>query len=101
VDQVQTGQEAIIRFPAFNQRTTPELRARVTTISADLTRDEDTGISYYLTRLIIEEGELAKLEEKTLMAGMPVEAFIQTGERRVLSYLVKPLNDHLAHVFKE
>lgn len=101
VDQVQPGQEAMIRFPAFNQRTTPELRARVTTISADLTRDEDTGINYYLTRLIIGEGELAKLEEKTLMAGMPVEAFIQTGERTVLSYLVKPLNDHLAHVFKE
>jgi HlyD family secretion protein len=101
VDQVQQGQVAIVRLPAFNQRTTPELTAYVTTISADLTRDEITGTSYYIARLLIGDEELVKLEQKILMPGMPVEAFIQTGERTVLSYLVKPLNDHIVHAFKE
>ncbi|MEX2490605.1 MAG: HlyD family type I secretion periplasmic adaptor subunit [Nitrospirales bacterium] len=101
VDQVQPGQEAIIRLPAFNQRTTPELTALVSTISADLSRDEVTGSTFYLVRLIMSEGELIKLEEKKLVPGMPVEAFIQTGERTVLSYLVKPIKDHIVHAFKE
>jgi HlyD family type I secretion membrane fusion protein len=101
VDQVQPGQAAIIRLPAFNQRTTPELMSHVTTISADLTRDEVTGANYYLAQLLIGERELTKLEDKKLVPGMPVEAFIQTGERTILSYLLKPMTDHIAHVFKE
>ncbi len=101
VDQVGVGQEAVVRFPAFHQQTTPELRAQVSTIAADLTRDEHTGMSYFVGRLMIGEGELAKLEGKSLVPGMPVESFIQTGERTVLSYLVKPLEDHITHAFKE
>ncbi|MBA3613989.1 MAG: HlyD family type I secretion periplasmic adaptor subunit, partial [Nitrospirales bacterium] len=101
VDQVQPGQAAIIRLPAFNQRTTPELTAHVKTISADLTRDEVTGVGYYLAQLLIGERELTKLKEKKLVPGMPVEAFIQTGERTILSYLIKPMTDHIAHAFKE
>ncbi|WNM62100.1 HlyD family type I secretion periplasmic adaptor subunit [Candidatus Nitrospira neomarina] len=101
VDQVQAGQAAIIRLPGFNQRTTPELTAHVTTISADLTRDEVTGTNYYLAQLLIGDRELTKLEDKKLVPGMPIEAFIQTGERTILSYLVKPMTDHIAHAFKE
>ncbi len=101
VDQVQVGQAAVVRFSTFHQRTTPELSAHVVTISADLTRDEVTGISSFIARLTIEDGELAKLEGRPLMPGMPVESFIQTGERTVMSYLVKPLEDHIAHVFRE
>ncbi|WP_447971537.1 HlyD family type I secretion periplasmic adaptor subunit [Nitrospira sp. M1] len=101
VDQVVGGQHATVRFPGFHQRTTPELLAQVSTISADLTHDEATGMSYYIARLSIPEHELRKLEGKALLPGMPVEAFIQTHQRTVLSYLVKPLEDHLVHAFKE
>ena len=101
MDQVQPGQAALIRLPAFNQRTTLELTAHVTTISADLTRNEVTGANYYLAQLLIGESALTKLEQKKLVPGMPVEAFIQTGERTILSYLVKPMTDHIAHAFKE
>jgi HlyD family secretion protein len=31
----------------------------------------------------------------------PVEAFIQTGERTVISYLIKPLVDQVKHTFRE
>jgi HlyD family secretion protein len=32
---------------------------------------------------------------------MPVEAFIQTGDRTVMSYLVKPLHDQIMKAFRE
>ncbi|GJL61952.1 MAG: HlyD family type I secretion periplasmic adaptor subunit [Nitrospirales bacterium] len=101
VDQVVGGQQATVRFPGFHQRTTPELFAQVSTISADLTYDEVTGSSYFLARLTIPEYEFSKLDGKALLPGMPVEAFIQTQQRTVLSYLVKPLEDHLVHAMKE
>ena len=45
--------------------------------------------------------EVAKLGEVKLVPGMPVEAFVQTGERTMISYLVKPLNDQLMRMFRE
>jgi hypothetical protein len=35
-----------------------------------------------------------------LVAGMPVEAFIQTSPRTVMSYLVKPMRDQITKAFK-
>jgi HlyD family secretion protein len=36
-----------------------------------------------------------------LVPGMPVEAFIQTGERTAISYLVKPFSDQLMRTWRE
>ena len=36
-----------------------------------------------------------------LIPGMPVEAYIQTGERTPLSFLTKPLSDYFAKAFRE
>jgi len=32
---------------------------------------------------------------------VPVEAFIETGERTMMSYLIKPLHDQLMRAFRE
>ncbi|MCK7611322.1 HlyD family type I secretion periplasmic adaptor subunit [Roseibium sediminicola] len=101
IDQMSPGQKARIRFPSFDQRTTPELTAQLLTVSADLNEDERTGNSYYVARLLIDEEELSKLGEKVLVPGMPVETFLQTGDRTVLSYLVKPVTDQIAHALRE
>ncbi|MDH3742547.1 MAG: HlyD family type I secretion periplasmic adaptor subunit [Hyphomicrobiales bacterium] len=101
IDQISIGQAAVVRMPAFNQRITPELNAKVTTIAADLTRDEATGLSFYVARLKLDPNELDKLEGKPLVPGMPSEVYIQTGARTALSYLVKPFSDHLQRVFRE
>ena len=101
IDQVRPGQEAILRFSAFNQRTTPELIGAVSGLSADVMKDEKTGQPYYTMRIAVPQEELAKLAGLSLKAGMPVEAFVQTGERSVLSYLMKPLGDQLARAMKE
>ncbi len=101
IDQVQFGQPVVLRFSAFNTRTTPELNGAVVRIAADTSSDQRTGQTYYLVRIAMTAGELGRLGDVKLTPGMPVEAFIQTGERTMLSYLVKPLHDQLMRSFRE
>jgi HlyD family secretion protein len=101
IDQVNQGQTAILRFSTFNQRTTPELVGEVRLVSADVTTEPKNGAVFYTVRITVPEEELAKLGMLKLVPGMPVEAFIQTGERTVISYLAKPLNDQITRMFRE
>ena len=101
INQLQIGQKAILRFTAFNQQTTPEIDGTVSRISADITTDQRTGVGYYTIRIALPPEQVARLGEVKLVPGMPVEAFIQTGERTVLSYLAKPLSDHFNRAFRE
>ncbi len=101
IDQVADRQMAIVRLTAFEQRATPELEGKVINVSADAKQDRDGTPPYYLVRVRLSEGELAKLEDKILVPGMPVEVFIQTGARTVLSFLTKPLMDQLRHAMRE
>ncbi len=101
IDHVHLGQSAIMRFAAFNQRTTPEVKGEVSVVSADLTQDQRTGTSYYTARIMLKPDELERLGGAKLLPGMPVDAFIQTGGRTALSYLMKPLRDQASRAFKE
>jgi HlyD family secretion protein len=101
IDKLQIGEKTLLRLSAFNQRTTPELNGFVTRVSPDVNTDQRTGQSYYTIRVSMPPEELARLGEVRLIPGMPVEAFVQTGDRTMLSYLVKPLKDQLARAFRE
>jgi HlyD family secretion protein len=101
IDQVRVGQKVQLRFSAFHQATTPELTAEVSRVAADLTREQQTGLTYYVARITLTPSELAKLGGQTLIPGMPVEAYIQTGERTALSYFIKPLENQIARAFRE
>jgi HlyD family secretion protein len=101
IDQVQFGQQVLLRFSAFNMRTTPEISGTVVRVGADTSTDQRTGQSYYLVRIAMTPEEVARLGEVKLTPGMPVEAFIETGNRTVISYLVKPLQDQLKRTFRE
>jgi HlyD family secretion protein len=101
IDQVKIGQRAVLRFTSFNQRTTPELNGVVTRVSADTTVDQRTSAPYYTLRISLSREEIARLGEVTLVPGMPVESFIQTGDRKVISYLMKPLSDQVMRAFRE
>ncbi|HEY0850686.1 MAG TPA: HlyD family type I secretion periplasmic adaptor subunit [Bradyrhizobium sp.] len=100
IDKLQVGQKTVLRFSAFNQRTTPELNGKVSRISADVTTDQRTGQSSYTIRISLPPDEVARLGEVKLVPGMPVEAFVQTGERTLLSYFMKPLSDQLMRSFR-
>ncbi len=101
IDKLQVGQKTLLRLSAFNQRTTPELNGVVTRVSPDVTTDQRTGQSYYTIRVSMPPEEVARLGDVKLIPGMPVEAFVQTGERTMLSYLIKPLSDQLMRAFRE
>ena len=62
IDQVRIGQAAVMRFTNFNTRTTPEVNGEVTLVSADVTQDQRTGLSYYTVRIAVPPEELAQLE---------------------------------------
>jgi HlyD family secretion protein len=101
IDQLYLGQAATLRFTAFNARSTPEITGHVTFISADITQDQRTGISYYVARVTLDSSEITRLGDVKLIPGMPVVAFIKTSERTMLSYLTKPLWDQTQRAFKE
>jgi HlyD family secretion protein len=101
IDQVALGADAFVRIMAGNQRTTPQLLAKVTRISADLTKEQQTNQAYYLIRITLPETEVRRLAELKLVPGMPAEVSVQTGERTPLQYLLKPLREQLARTFRE
>jgi len=102
IDKLQVGQKTLLRLSAFNQRTTPELNGLVTRVSADVTTDQRTGQSYYTIRVSMPPAEVARLgAENKIIPGMPVEAFVQTGDRTIMSYLMKPLSDQFMRSFRE
>jgi HlyD family secretion protein len=101
IDQVRVGQSALLRFSAFNQRTTPELNGQLSRISADLSSDQRTGQSYYTIRITLPDEEIKRLSGLRLVPGMPVEAFVKTGERSMLSYFTKSLTDQVMRAFRE
>lgn len=102
VDQVHVGQEVILRFSAFDTRRTPQILGRVISISPDALSDEATGASYYRARVQLVDGEIEKLPEgSVLIPGMPVEAYLRTGDRSALTYLAKPLADYFNKAFRE
>jgi HlyD family secretion protein len=102
IDQVAIGSQATLRFSAFNQRTTPELTGTVTHLSADRSVDDQSGAIWYTARLSVTDEEIARLGDDIVpLPGMPVDVLIQTSERTVLSFLVKPITDHIARAFIE
>jgi membrane fusion protein, type I secretion system len=101
IDKLQIGQKTLLRLSAFNQRTTPELNGLVSRVSADVTTDQRSGQTYYTIRVSMPPEEVKRLGDVKLIPGMPVEAFVQTGDRTMFSYLLKPFSDQFMRAFRE
>ncbi|MCK0206707.1 HlyD family type I secretion periplasmic adaptor subunit [Starkeya koreensis] len=101
IDQIVLGHAAEVRIHAFNQRTTPQLAGTVTRVSADTSRDPQTGAVFYTIRVALPAAELARLAPQQVSAGMQAEVFVRTLDRTPFEYLVKPLRDQVARAFRE
>jgi epimerase transport system membrane fusion protein len=105
IDRVHEGQTAEIRFSAFKTRDTVKIEGKVVSLSADRLVDErdQNNLPYYLARVEITAEGLHELERSQLelVAGMPAEVLINTGERTLFAYLADPLRDTLARSFIE
>ena len=100
VDQVSTGQRAIIRFSSFNVAATPNIDGQVGYVAADRSEDPQTRKAFYVVRIMVDQGKVRR-EGLALRSGMPAEVHIQTGSRSMLSYIFKPLRDQFARAFRD
>jgi protease secretion system membrane fusion protein len=89
------GLQVELIFSAFNSNSTPHIPGVVTQVSADRTVDERTGIAFYRMKAKVTPAGARLIAAKKLdiRSGMPVELFVKTGERTMMSYLLKPLFD--------
>jgi len=101
IDEVFIGQPVTLRLPAFDTKTTPDLFGHVVLVSADAFVDDPTGATYYRVEIVMNEGELDKLDGLTLVPGMPVDSYIRTADRTPLAYLVQPFTDYFTKAFRE
>jgi HlyD family secretion protein len=101
IDQIVPDQAAFLRMSAFSARTTPELTGTLSRISAELTKDQQTGVSYYTATIRIPQAEIDKLKGLRLIPGMPVEVHLATNPRTVASFLTKPLTDQFSRAMRE
>ncbi|RSC29042.1 HlyD family type I secretion periplasmic adaptor subunit [Pseudomonas putida] len=95
VDRLRPGLPVELLFVAFNQSTTPRVAGEVSLVSADRLLDEKTQQPYYQVRIKVSDQGARQLAGLDIRPGMPVEAFVRSGERSLLSYLFKPLADRV------
>ena len=101
MDELYINQDVTLRFSALDASTTPELFGRVAQVSADVFKDEISSLNYYRAEIRLNEGEVTRLHEQTIIIpGMPVEAYIRTSERAPLVYLLKPFTDYFSKTFR-
>lgn len=101
IDSVNPGLDVEITFPAFSHAKTPNIPGQVLTVSADRLTDEQTGIPYYLAQVSVTDEGMDLLRFNQVRPGMPASVLIRTGERTMLSYLLKPFLDRLSKSFTE
>lgn len=102
IDGLRVGQPVRLVLSALTGGgATPELTGHVAQTSADALTDPQSHARYFRAEITLDPAELARLGGQTLLPGMPVEAFIQTGTRTPLAYLVKPFTDYFQRAFRE
>jgi HlyD family type I secretion membrane fusion protein len=100
-NEVYAGQPARVRILAFNIRRTPILAGAVSTVAADAQTNPKDGTAFYLTEIEIPPTEESAPHLSALQPGMPVEAFIETGERTFVEYLLQPVMLRIDRTFRE
>jgi HlyD family type I secretion membrane fusion protein len=99
VDAVQRERPVRLRFTGLPGRDAPEVAGRIASVSADTLTDDRTGARYYRAE-IRPDAALSDLGVRPV-AGMPVEAFIETASRTPADYLLRPLTGYLARAFRD
>ena len=101
IDQVKLGQTSTVKVHAANARMVPDLHGSVSRISADVSRDQQTGTTFYTIRVALPQDEIKKLENIHLIAGMQAEVFVEVNQRTPFEYFFKPMQEQFAHAFRE
>jgi membrane fusion protein, adhesin transport system len=88
---LRPGQEAMVKFTAYDFTAYGGLEANLEYISADSITDKE-GNDFYLVRLRTKQNYLGSKEKPLpIIPGMVVSVDIMTGKKTILSYLLKPV----------
>jgi len=101
IDVVTVGLKARVRLSAYRSKVVPLLNGEVIKVSADSFLDQPTNSYYFLSRIKIDAKELKKLDNVRLYPGMPVEAYIVTGSRTFMRYIMDPITVSMRKAFRE
>ncbi|ANI83768.1 HlyD family type I secretion periplasmic adaptor subunit [Kosakonia oryzae] len=88
---IHPGQEAMVKFSAYDYTIYGGLAAKLVQISPDTVTDKD-GNSFYVIRLRTDKNHLGTDDKPLLIIpGMVASVDIITGKRTILQYLLKPI----------
>ncbi|MNJ21334.1 Type I secretion system membrane fusion protein PrsE [compost metagenome] len=95
------GQEAMVKFTAYDYTIYGGLKAKLEQIGADTITDEDKN-TFYVIKLRTERSHLGTDDKPLLIIpGMVASVDIITGKKSVLSYLLKPIIRARAEALRE
>jgi HlyD family secretion protein len=100
-EEVYAGQTARVRVHALNIRRRPMLDGKVVAVAADALTDVKSGVTSYMAEVELDINAPTASYLSSLLPGMPVEIFVETGERTFAQYLLQPLELRINRAFRE
>ena len=100
-EEVYPGQSARVRVHALNTRRRPLLDGKVVAVAADALVDAKSGVASYMTEVELDHKTESAPYLSSLLPGMPVEVFVETGERTFAEYLLQPMKLRIHRAFRE
>lgn len=110
ITSVHSGQDALVRLTALNQRLTPVVAGKVQYVSADTVPEPVSpehpsshgGQPSFVVRVALDEADVrSKVNGFRPTPGMPADVYIKTGERTFFAYLMRPVLDSFSRAFRE
>lgn len=101
IEQVRIGQDVRLRFSTLQSESSPEILGTVAFISPERLEDPQTGQPYFRVRIDSSGRQLDAIGDTSLVNGMPLEAYITTGEQSLMGYLLKPILDQIRKAFTQ
>jgi membrane fusion protein, epimerase transport system len=91
IERVHQGQDADIRFTAFNGQITKLVSGNVVYVAGDRLVDPVTNLPYYMALIETDAASLKEAGDIKLQAGMPAEVYLKGEKRTALQYLLEPV----------
>ena len=96
------GQEAMIKFTAYDYTIYGGLKGKLEQIGADTVMDEEKKNTFYVIKLRTDRSHLGTDDKPLLIIpGMVASVDIITGKKSILSYLLKPIIKSRAEAMHE
>ena len=101
IENVHEGATVDVKFPSFHDRTLPAIMGTIKSVSSDRLVDEANRTTYYLALVTVTPDQLPPTVRGKLIAGLPAQVTVPTGQRTVLQYMTDPLMRSLQGALRE